>query len=252
MIGYDPLKLTELTEQVVIRGNKRKYAHLGKYLRFYGGIVSATEVGCNLRCKFCFSDNPVRKPSQTGRFYTPEEVFLSLIKKAKAYKTKLISSSASEGTLGKKHLFELLDLVDSSEYIYVLETNGITIGSDPNFAKQLSKYKNLHVRVSIKGCSPDEYFTLTNANIDSYIYPYKALKNLIANNVSCNACLSVSFSNDIDIDYAKKKLHQICPGILKSLEIEYITMFPKVSKRLKKYKLKPKKIKKYGRIHKVN
>ena len=57
--GYDPIKLTTITEKIVIDGNKRKYANLARSLRFYGGIISATEVGCNLRCKFCFSDEPV-------------------------------------------------------------------------------------------------------------------------------------------------------------------------------------------------
>ena len=54
--GYDPIKLTEITEKLVIDGNKRKYANLARTLRFYGGIISATEVGCNLRCIFSFSD----------------------------------------------------------------------------------------------------------------------------------------------------------------------------------------------------
>ena len=130
MDGYDPIQLTETTEKVVIRGNKRKYARLARPLRFYGGTTSATEVGCNLRCKFCFSDKPVRRPHSTGRFYTPEQVFNALKKNAEKYGHKLISASASEGTLGKQHLFELLDLVDKSDFIYVLETNGMTIGHE--------------------------------------------------------------------------------------------------------------------------
>ena len=76
--GYDPILLTKTTEKVVIRGNKRKYANLARNLRFYGGTTSATEVGCNLRCKFCFSDKPVRRPHSTGRFYTPQQVFNAL------------------------------------------------------------------------------------------------------------------------------------------------------------------------------
>ena len=57
--GYDPIALAAATEKVVVDGNKRKYVQLGRALRFYGGTSSATEVGCNLRCKFCFSDKPV-------------------------------------------------------------------------------------------------------------------------------------------------------------------------------------------------
>tara|TARA_Y100001970_G_C14244439_1_gene867062 strand:+ start:426 stop:1196 length:771 start_codon:yes stop_codon:yes gene_type:complete len=246
--GYDPIKLTETTEKIVIKGNKRKYANLARHLRFYGGTVSATEVGCNLRCKFCFSDDPVRKPATTGKFYSPKEVFNALSNKAKKYGTKLISASASEGTLGKQHLFELLTLVDKSEFIYILETNGMTIGHDPLFAKELSRFKNLHVRVSIKGCSYEEYTVLTNARSESYDIPYKAIENLINNQISCNACLSISFSTQEDIKKAEKRLYDIRPGILKSLEKEYITMFPKVQKRLNKYNLRPNKIRQFGKI----
>ncbi len=246
--GYDPIKLTETTEKIVIKGNRRKYANLARHLRFYGGTISATEVGCNLRCKFCFSDDPVRKPATTGKFYSPEEVFNALIKKAKKHGTKLISASASEGTLGKQHLFDLLDLVDKTDYIYILETNGITIGNDESFAKELSRFKNLHVRVSIKGCNYKEYSMLTNAKSESYDLPYKAIKNLIANSVSCNACLSISFSNTEEIKEAEKRLYDIKPGILKSLEKEYITMFPKVQKRLEKYNLRPNKVRQFGKI----
>ena len=70
--GYCPLALGEAMEKIVVDGNRRKYVQLGRSLRFYGGTTSATEVGCNLRCKFCFSDKPVWKPATTGRFYSPQ------------------------------------------------------------------------------------------------------------------------------------------------------------------------------------
>ena len=246
--GYDPLKLTETTEQIVVDGNKRKYARLARPLRFYGGITSATEVGCNLRCKFCFSDKPVRNPQSTGKFYTPDEVFNALKKNADKHGHKLISASASEGTLGQEHLFELLELVDRSEFVFVLETNGITIGSDPNFAKQLSKYKNVHVRVSVKGTSKEEYSMLTGAALESYDLQYKAFENLINEKVSCNACLMVSFSEEKEIQKAEKRLADIHPGLLKSLEKEHITLFPKVLQRLSKYGILPNTVQRSGKI----
>ena len=156
MKGYDPIKLTEKMESIVVDGNKRKYAKLSRPLRFYGGTTSAVEVGCNLRCKFCFSDKPVFRPQSTGQFYSPRQVFDALSKGADRYGHKLISASASEGTLGRQHLFELLDLVEESKYVYILETNGMTLGNDKAFAEQLAPYKNLHVRVSIKGTSQEE------------------------------------------------------------------------------------------------
>ena len=235
--GYCPIALAAATENVVVAGNKRKYVQLGRPLRFYGGTSSATEVGCNLRCKFCFSDKPVWKPKTTGEFYTPQEVFDGLTKTAKKHGYKLISASASEGTLGRQHLFELLELVDQTKLIYVLETNGMTLGHDEKFAQQLKRFKNLHVRISIKGTNADEFHKLTGARKSSYDLPFIALKNLIDQEVSCNACVMVSFSDQRDIERVKEKLFSVSPGILKSLELEEIKLFPKVAKRLSKSNL---------------
>ena len=250
--GYDPIVLTRTAERIVVKGNKRKYGRLSRPLRFYGGITSAQEVGCNMRCKFCFSDKPVRRPQHTGRFYSPKAVFNALNKGAKKHGHKLISASASEGTLGKQHLFELLELVDRSEYVYVLETNGITLGHDSDFARQLSRFKNLHVRVSIKGAASEEYNKLTGAVSDSYDLPYKALENLMDENVSCNVCLMVSFSTEENIKQAEKRLYDIRPGLLKSLEKEHITLFPKVAIRLKNENITPNTIRHGGKIIQLN
>ncbi|MDB3967114.1 radical SAM protein [Porticoccaceae bacterium] len=230
--GYDPIALAAATEKVVVDGNQRKYVQLGRTLRFYGGTTSATEVGCNLRCKFCFSDKPVWKPKQTGTFYTPQQVFDGLSRNARKHGHTSISASASEGTLGKEHLHELLELVDESEFVYILETNGMTLGDDRAFAESLAKYRNLHVRVSIKGCHEDEFHRLTGARKSAYELPFKALENLIDANVSCNACVSVSFSDAAGKAFVENKLESIHPGILRSLEFERIKLFPKVRKRL--------------------
>ena len=239
--GFDPLILNEKTEKIVVDGNKRKYVQLGRSLRFYGGTTSATEVGCNLRCKFCFSDQPVWNPKNTGKFYSPREVFDGLAKNARRYGHKLISASASEGTIGLQHLYELLDLVEQSEFIYILETNGMNIGANAEIAKHLAKYKRLHVRVSIKGCSPEEFHTLSGAMPEAYELPFKALRHLIDAGVSCNACVMASFSDKQGINNIKSKLSEITPGILRSLEIERIKQFPKVRARLKQHNLIPNK-----------
>ncbi|XXK22323.1 radical SAM protein [Arenicellales bacterium nBUS_48] len=247
--GYDPIAMGRAIERVVVDGNKRKYAQLAKRLRFYGGVSSAVEVGCSLMaCVFCFSDQPVRKPKKTGKFYTPQQVFDALDSSAKKHGHKLISASASEATLGREHLFELLTLVDQSPYIFILETNGMHVGHDPEFAQQLARFRNLHVRVSIKGTNPEEYHTLTGARASSYALPFNALRNLIDAGVSCNACVMVSFSSDEGIQEVQKRLVKIHPGILKSVELETITLFPKVAARLKKAGLTPTRIRHRGKI----
>ena len=72
---------------------------------------------------------------------------LSLAANARKYGHKTISAPASEGTLDRQYLYELLDLVEQSEFVYILETNGMTLGDDQAFTQSLAKYKNLHVRV---------------------------------------------------------------------------------------------------------
>jgi uncharacterized Fe-S cluster-containing radical SAM superfamily protein len=75
----------------------------------------------------------------------------------------ILSALASEGTIAREHLMELLALVEQSEFIYVLETNGMTLGEDPEYAHALSKYPRLHMRISIKGDNPKQYHELTGA-----------------------------------------------------------------------------------------
>ena len=42
----------------------------------------------------------------------------------------------------------------------------------------------------------------------------------------------ISFSSEEDIQKVRQKLYDIRPGLLKSLELERITLFPKVVQRL--------------------
>ena len=62
----------------------------------------------------------------------------------------------------------------------------------------------------------------------------------------------VSFSDKKGVADAKQKLFQIHPGLLKSLELESITMFPKVAERLKQHNLRPTSIQRSGRIQMID
>lgn len=96
----------------------------------------------------------------------------------------------------------------------------------------LIKYQNLHVRVSIKSCNPKEFQRLTGARPSAYKLPFKALHNLIDAGVSCNACVSVSFSDAQRIKSVEGKLESIHFGIIKSRELEKLKLFQKVRNRL--------------------
>ncbi len=113
------------------------------------------------------------------------------------------------------------------------------LGHDRGLVEELAKYKKLHVRLSIKGTHAEEYHRLTGATEESYELPFIGLRNLMDAGVSCNACVMISFSSDENIQKVRKKLYDIRPGLLKSLELERINMFPKVANRLRNGGLKP-------------
>jgi hypothetical protein len=58
----------------------------------------------------------------------------------------------------------------------------------------------------------------------------------------------ISFSDEAGIQAVEKKLFETHPGLLKSLEKEHITPFPKVAKRLSKNGLKPNSIAFKGKV----
>ena len=58
----------------------------------------------------------------------------------------------------------------------------------------------------------------------------------------------VSFSDKAGVHAVKQRLFELHPGLLKSLELESITMFPKVAERLARSNLKPSSIRAGGKI----
>ena len=225
---YDPISLSEKTEQIVLKANKKKYYRF-RPTKFYGGIATADTVGCNLRCKFCWSSNIVWNAKKAGVFYEPCEVSNKLVKIAELKGYSQLRVSGGEPTVGKKHLLELLETIPSN-LLFILETNGLLLGHDVNYVKQLSCYPNLHVRVCLKGCDPEEFNLLTGAKPESYNLQIKSLHLLKKNNISFNIALASIKKNKQS--FFKKLKDQGLGRIM--LEEEKLKLYPPVKKRLKK------------------
>ena len=86
--------------------------------------------------------------------------------------------------------------------------------------------------MSIKACNPVEFHRLTGARPSAYQLPFRALQHLIKAGVSCNAFVSVSFSDAQRIKSVEGKLESIHFGIIKSRELEKLKLFQKVRNRL--------------------
>ncbi|MBS7655328.1 radical SAM protein [Candidatus Bathyarchaeota archaeon] len=234
---YDPLKLAEKIEEIVVNGVARKYYRVARAGKWYGGIATADCCGCCLKCIFCWSGAPRDNPDKIGKFYSPEKVFDKLRKCAEKFGYKLLRISGNEPTIGKNHLLKILELIDQTRYKFILESNGILI--DSNYAKQLSKFKCVHARISIKGTKPEEFSNLTNALPEFFNLQLNSLKNLLDAGVSCHPAVMLSFSSKKSFEKLKEHLKEVDEKLPLEIEEEYVFLYPHVIKRLSEAGIKP-------------
>ncbi len=222
---YNPLELTDRIETQVTKGTAKKYYRF-RPTRFYGGIATADTVGCNLRCKFCWSSNSVWKSSSIGTWYTSKEIADKLQSIAAKHEFTQVRISGGEPTIGKDHLVNVLKHCDAS-LRFILETNGILIGSDKSYVNQLGRFSNLYIRVCLKGCSPEEFSLLTGAKT-GFNHQLKALTYLADEHLPFHLAL-VSGKNDNS--FIQSYLHEHDLDHL-MIEKEEIKLYPQVKKRL--------------------
>ena len=231
---FDPIEMAELTRNIVCKNNQRKYYRF-RSSRFYGGIATADCVGCYLRCVFCWSWNVVAKPQECGRFYSPQEVAGKLIAIAKSKKLRQLRISGNEPTICREHLIKVLEQIPE-DYLFILETNGILIGSDITYAEELSRFTNIYVRVSLKGTNEEEFSRLTGAMPQGFQLQLAALEHLIKYKVNVHPACMISFSTDENIAVLKKRLKAINPAF-ENFEVEELILYPAVEERLRKLKV---------------
>ena len=201
---FDPVELARETEEITARegpeGLERKYA--GIYSApVYGGIATGYAVGCCLRCIYCWGNWSRDFPEKFGRFYSPKELAERLFKAAREgitapgwerfrhLKVERLRISGCEPTLAKDHLISVLRYVMNSTYpLFILETNGILLGYDRSYAKQLAEFRDkLYVRVSFKAAIPESFTMRTGARGKSYQLPFNALKFLLDEGIYARA-----------------------------------------------------------------
>ncbi|WXG42336.1 MAG: radical SAM protein [Candidatus Freyarchaeum deiterrae] len=234
---FDPLELALKTEEVVLRGDSRRYYRF-RGGHWYGGIATADCCGCPLRCVFCWGAEARDDPKRYGgEFYTPEEVFRNLTRVAKKRGYRLLRLSGNEPTLGREHLFRILELVDRTGYTFVLETSGILLDGD--YVKRLSEFENVHVRVSLKGACEEEFSKLTGAKPEGFQLQLRALKNLVDYGVSCNAAVMSSFSTAENMRGLVGWLSVLSEDLASNLENETVILYPKVKKQLAQAGIEP-------------
>lgn len=241
-VAYDPVQRHQAIEKLVTRcgpaWEERKYYRF-RPARWYGGIVTADCAGCGLLCRFCWvRDSVMLHPADIGDFYTPSQVADKFVNIARNRRLKQLRVSGGEPTIGKMHLLQLLDRLKGKGLSFILETNGIPIAYDKGYAKDLSKYGFVHVRVSLKGCNEKEFSALTGAKPDGFRLQLESLEKLTKAGVSCHPSIMVSFSTKKSLQAMVQRLRAINSGLAENVELEELILYPHVVNRLQEYGLR--------------
>ena len=100
-------------------------------------------------------------------------------------------------------------------------------------------------KFTVEIITPDKSFLKSEAE-EVTIPSYEGQMGILKDHISLITFLRPGF---IIIKNAEQKLELIRPGLLKSLEKEHITLFPKVRKRLKNAKMIPRSYRFKGKIY---
>jgi len=251
---FDPLELAEETEKLVTRegpeGLERKYT--GIYSApVYRGIATGYAVGCCLRCIYCWSNWSRDFPEKFGEFYPPKRLARELFKAAdrgiaspgwerfRGLRVDKLRLSGCEPTLGKEHLLSALEDVAESRYrLFILETNGIVLGSDRDYVKRLAKFADkLYVRVSFKAATPEGFTQRTGALGQYCELPFRALQYLLDEEIYARAA-AMTDSRVMpreEREILVRKLREIDPEIGRDLEEEQVDGYETTINRLKAF-----------------
>jgi uncharacterized Fe-S cluster-containing radical SAM superfamily protein len=235
-IPYDPLELAKQTEGIVCRGDYHKYT---KFVctRMYGGIVTGYTCGCCLRCIFCWVHWSRDFPEKYGRFYSPAEVFQKLSRVARKARVFQLRLSGAEPTIGKAHLLGLLKKVEYSPFqLFILETNGILLGADPEYSKEIARFKKVHTRLSLKAGTSEAFTRKTGATADSFELPFQGMQNLIKAGASFHVATMSADSRIMDRNERQNLLERLAaidPELVDGLEEEEVYPYNNTLERLR-------------------
>ena len=191
---FDPIQRSKDIESLVMQGNARRYYRF-RYAKFYGGIVTADAMGCNLLCAYCWNyfrnENPTIK--DLG-YLEPREVSKKLQDMGKSRSCNKFRISGCEPFLGKastQHLAAIIKSMPSGNFI--IESNGLMLGYNPALIGHLVDLDNVQVRIAVKGDNPEMWQKITGAEGVYQPYQLKAITELRGKGLSVSVAYMDEF-----------------------------------------------------------
>jgi len=175
-------------------------------------------------------------PEKYRRFYSAEEAFERMRDNAKRKGIRKLRISGGEPTLVRGHLLQILDLVEESEFpLFILETKGILLGADKGYVREISKYEKVHVRISLKAGTPEDFTRKTGAIPEAFELPFRGIENLLDYGVSFHVAAMTADPRIVtkrERLALARKLAEIDPRLLLELEEEVVDPYSTTLRRL--------------------
>lgn len=234
-LPFDPLERSRQVESLVMDSGRRKYYRF-RPGQFYGGVVTADAIGCSFLCAYCWNYRRNLDPTAAGTFFSPEEVVDRVLILARKHQLHQIRISGAEPLLGREsltHLLQVLELLSARapNYRFILETNGLLLGQGREFARSLSCFKNLRVRVCLKATDRDRFQLITGAVRDYFFKTVDALVHLKQYGVKAWPALAADLFPPEEIRNLQSML--MASSLSPELELEELILYPFVEKNLR-------------------
>lgn len=183
---FDPIARSKEVENIIMQGEKRAYYRF-RYADFYGGIITADAIGCNLLCAPCWNYERNANPAASaakGMFLSPQEAakkIVALCAKNDCWKVRVSGAEPILGERSARHFVSLLEACDEiNDYgdsaSFILETNGVILGYMPEILDMLPK--GLYIRLSIKADTDQDFERFTGAASIGLAYQRKAIEEI--------------------------------------------------------------------------
>jgi len=240
---FDPVERAEKVERLVMKDGKRLYYRF-RAAPYYGGIATADAIGCSFLCAYCWNYFRNLNPARFNKLYSAQEVAENLLKIARKRSFRLFRITGSEPLLGEASLEHLLGVLkvlfqEKPQSVFILETNGFFLGCRKDLIKKLI-FKNLWIRISLKGVDEDSFELVAGARREYFRYPLVALRELEKERMKAWPAVMRDLFTDEEIGRLEKVLEEY--GIGARLEEEGLEEYPFVTENMKKRKVQIRRL----------
>ncbi len=146
-----------------------------------------------------------------------------------------------EGMINQAPGLEEFEQTDLS--LFILETNGILLGNDRSYVREISRFERVHIRVSLKAGRPETFTQRTGAVPEAFELPFKAIEALLDHGVSFHvaAMTDPRLMSENERKELIERLAEIDPFVAANLEEEICDPYETTIVRMAAYGLDPVK-----------